>query len=133
MTAKHYVDREHRVIITTWDGHVSDQDLIAALSSYLQEYRCDSEYHNYDELLDFSHAAEINLTTKGIIELSKLSHQSDVEGVQTRLAIIATSPLTFGLARMYVAYRNLLSSSKIMKVVKTKDDAFTWLRTPVES
>ena len=132
MPAEHEIDSETKVIITTWRGDVTDDDLIVALTSYLKEFRSADKYcHHYNELLDFSHATEISLTTKGVIELSKISHQSDIKGIQTKLAIIATSPLTFGLAKMYVAYRNLLSGSKVMDVFKNRDHAFTWLNSPI--
>lgn len=133
MPAIHRVDTEKRVIITTWDGDASDEALIAALKSYLKEFRNSAPYQSYDELLDFSLATEFHLSTKGIVELSNISRQADVPGIQSKLAIIAKTPLIFGLSKMYVAYRNMLSETKQISVFKNSDDALTWLSSAEDS
>ena len=128
MPAKHDIDKANKLIITTWGGEASDNELIAAMSRYQQEIRCNSDYQLYDELLDFSHTTKFDLSTKGIKEIGKIAQQSDRPDVQTKVAIIVNSALAFGLSKMYIAYRNLLpNSNKELKAFKNRTDALDWL------
>jgi len=128
MSAKHDIDNANKLIITTWSGEASDNELIAAMARYQQEIRCNSDYQLYNELLDFSHTTKFDLSTKGIKEIGKIAQQSDRPDVQTKVAIIVNSALSFGLSKMYISYRNLLpNSNKELKAFKNRSDALDWL------
>jgi len=128
MPAKHDIDNAKKLILTIWRGEASDNELIAAMTRYQQEIRCNSDYQLYNELLDFSHTTKFDLTTKGIKEIGKIAQQTDRPDVQTKVAIIVNSALSFGLSKMYISYRNLLpNSNKELKAFKNRTDAFDWL------
>ena len=128
MPATHEIDSANRLIITTWSGKATESEFIDTLISYQLKVKGNREYQTYNELLDFSQIDNINLSKKSMTTLSKIAQQTDRQDVQTRLAIIVSSPLAFGLARMYVAYRNLLQyTNKELKVFKNRSDAFAWV------
>ncbi|NWF39802.1 STAS/SEC14 domain-containing protein [Mariprofundus sp. NF] len=134
MSVRHDIDLANQLIVTTWSGKASDNDFIDALTSYQQEIKGHLDYQLFNELLDFRHITDLNLSTRGIIELSRIAQRSDQHEIQTRLAIVVSSTLAFGLAQMYITYRNLVpNNNKKLRVFKSYDDAFDWLTTTVNS
>ena len=128
MPVRHDIDTSNQLIITYWSGEASDSSFIDALTSYQQEIKGNRDYQLFNELLDFRHITEFHLSTKGIVELSKIAQRSDQPEAETKLAIVVASTLAFGLAQMYITYRNLVpNSNKKLRVFKTYDDAFVWL------
>jgi len=128
MPVRHDIDKPNRLIITYWSGEATDSSFIDALTSYQQEIKGNRDYQLFNELLDFRHITEFHLSTRGIVELSKIAQRSDQPEVETKLAIVVASTLAFGLAQMYITYRNLVpKSNKQLKVFKTYDEAFAWL------
>jgi len=60
--------------------------------------------------------------------LGRIAQRTDQPAVQTKLAIVISSTLAFGLAQMYITYRNLApNSNKQLNVFKNYNDAFEWL------
>ncbi len=132
MAVNHEIDQTNQLIITTWTGEASDNEFIDALTRYQHDIKGSSDYQSFNELLDFSQISEMNLTTKGLITLGIIARKTDNEHVKSRLAIVVNSTLSFGLAQMYITYRNLdPSSHKELNVFKNKADALSWLMTPV--
>lgn len=128
MSYRHDIDLPNRLIITTWSGRASDDDFIQALTSYQQEIKGHRDYQLFNELLDFRHITKLNLSTRGIIELGRIAQRTDQPAVQTKLAIVISSTVAFGLAQMYITYRNLVpNSNKKLNAFKRYNDAFEWL------
>ena len=128
MAAHHHIDIENCLILTIWEGEVIDLDVIAALKKYQKEIQSRSDLSGYNEMLDFSKAAEIKLTVEGIKSIGQLASITDKKDINTKLAIVVNSNLVFGLARMYAAYRSLSSNAnKEICVYKDESEAFKWL------
>lgn len=128
MPAKHHIDDNNKLIITTWAGKVTDSEIIQTYLDYLKNIKTLSPYHAYDEIADFSKAIEINLTVDGIKKLGEIASGSDREDVKTKLAIIVNSNLAFGLARMYQVYRSFSpNANKETRVFKKENDALEWI------
>ncbi|MFA7383548.1 MAG: hypothetical protein WC001_08860 [Desulfurivibrionaceae bacterium] len=129
MPAIHKIDNDLKIITTIWSGEVVDGELIDALSKYHQDIRKSSpSYCFFNEILDLSTAGDINLSSKGIRILVEKSVTMDVQGVKTKLAIIVSTPIAYGLGRMYSIYRGLASNSyKEVCVFKNYHDALEWI------
>jgi hypothetical protein len=128
MPAEYNIDKSIKLIVTTWSGVASDSELIDALSKYHQEIRSQADYHTYNEILDLSRVSSFMLSTDGIKNLAQLAVNADVENVKTKLAIIVSTPLAYGLGRMYVTYRSLVpGGGKEVRVYKMYRDALAWM------
>ena len=128
MPAEHTIDHEKKRITTVWTGEATDRDLIASLTKYQQEIKGLPVYSSYDEILDFSTTSSFMLSADGIKKLAQIAVNTDVAGVRTRLAIIVNKPVAYGLARMYAAYRSLVSErGKDVRVYMNCRDAVEWL------
>jgi hypothetical protein len=126
MPAEHTVDHDFKLIVTTWSGEAHDEDLIEALAKYHREIR--SHYYAYDEILDLTGVSRYRLSTSGIRRLAHMSVDADVQGVKTRLAIVVSSSLAYGLGRMYVAYRDLVPGGvKEVNIFKDYGEAQEWI------
>jgi len=133
MSVEHRIDHDARLIVTVWDGAASGQSLMDALRDYQDQIKADISVQAYDELLDFRLIATVDLSAKEMMTLSRMAQLSDRRDVRTKLALVVSSPLIYGLSRMYIAYRSLVpNANKELAVFKSMDDAGKWLH-PADS
>jgi len=129
MPVKHDIDTKAKLLITTWEGVALDVDFIEAIKNYRDTIQSKKEYHNFNEVVDFTQVTKIKLTTNGIKNISNIASSSEREDVNNKLAFIVVSDLAYGLVRMYEAYRSFSKSSgKTIRVFKNKYDAFEWVQ-----
>jgi hypothetical protein len=133
MPADHKIETKKKLIITTWSGEVFDGDLIKALIVYQQTIKGRPEYANFDEIVDFSEGSHFHLSISGIQRLVEIGSSTDTRNMQTKLAIVVTTPVAYTLARMYQVYRSFIPrSSKILRIFKTYDEARDWVENRKE-
>ncbi len=127
MPANHYIDEENKIIFTEWHGEPSDSDLVDALNIYLNEIKSKPELDSFNELVDFSGTRGLKLSIDVLIELGKMASKFDKPGTN-KLAIVVSSSVAYGFARMYGIYRSYNpQSSKEVRVFKIKEEALKWL------
>jgi hypothetical protein len=128
MPALHNIDTNGKLIHTSWYGIAVDSELIDALARYQKDIKSLPQYLYYDEILDFSNTSAFKLTAEGLRRLVEIAVKTDSQRVKTRLAIIVTSTVAYGLARMYQTYRSLVpSASKEVRIFKNYGDALMWI------
>ncbi|WP_018294305.1 STAS/SEC14 domain-containing protein [Mariprofundus ferrooxydans] len=133
MSVEHTIDHDARLIITVWKGAASGQSLSNALRNYQQTIKVSPECQHYNELVDFSLIGGVDLSARDMMSLGRVAQQSDQSDVRTRLALLVASPLVFGLAKMYVAYRSLVPGShKDLAVFRSRTEALAWLSADQE-
>ena len=127
MPAKHYIDEENKTIFTEWYGEPSDSDLVDSLNIYLRNIKSKPELDDFNELVDFRDTRGLKLSIDALIELGKIASKFDKPG-NNKLAIVVSSSLVYGFARMYGIYRrNNPNSSKEVRVFKIMKEALEWL------
>ncbi|MFC1837390.1 STAS/SEC14 domain-containing protein [Thermodesulfobacteriota bacterium] len=132
MPVTNYIDKKNKIIITSWHGEPSDSDLIDALNIYLRDIKSKPELNDYNELVNFGDSQGFKLTANALIELGRIASKSDKPG-NNKLAIVVSSPLAYGLARMYEVHRNFNpQSTKKVLVFKSEIEAKTWLEPQEE-
>lgn len=130
MSIRHHVDDKKRLIITIVKGKASDNDFIEALNKYQADFKSKPEYSIYNEVVDFSNLTDISLTSNGLRSIALVAKKTDQPEHKTKLALIVTSSLAFGLARMYQACRSLdAAGNKEVGVFKASCDAFEWVES----
>ena len=128
MAATHHIDNKNKLIITSWNGEPSATEFIETLRKYQTEIKSNSEYIDYDELLDLGEIKGFKISSDNLRMLGNIAAFSDKPGVHNKLAIVAESQLAYGLARMYEIYRSLNSNSnKTIRVFKDKPEAIAWV------
>jgi len=127
MPAKHVIDIKARLLITTWEGDATDNDLIEGLEVYQKNIQSKSEYYGFNEILDLTGITDLKITREGLITIGKVASTSDSKEISTKLAVIVSSSLAYGLVRMYEVLRSFSkSSTKSIRVFKKESDAFEW-------
>jgi hypothetical protein len=128
MPAEHHIDNDLKLITTTWSGDATDDEPIDALLKYLRDIRSKPEYSSFNEIVDFNRAEIIKMSTTGLRRLAEIGVDYEVHGVKTRLAFILTTPLAYGLGRMYATYRSLIPGGvKEVRVFRQYQDALGWI------
>lgn len=118
------VDSERRRVVTTWGPLVTDASLLA----YQKAVWDDPGVHGFDELIDFRDAEEIEVTTEGLEAVAHLAAGMDGVAGSSRFAIVVGDSLSYGLSRMYEAFREMdEKSTRRVMVFKQKEEALTWL------
>lgn len=127
MPATHHIDEQNKLIVTTWDGEPTVQDLSKALKKYQNEIKSKPEFQDYNELVDFTKIKGFKLSSEGLGMLSHTAGSLDESTGKCKLAIIVKTTLAFGLARMYEMLRSFGPRKKEIRVFKDKSSALNWL------
>jgi hypothetical protein len=127
------IDHEQRLVVTRGHGALSERDFF----SYQREVWSRPEVAGYSELIDMSDVGEVvEPSPDGVYALAELAARMDPPSGSGMLAIVAPRDVTFGLGRMYQAYREQSErSTKQVGVFRTLDEALRWLggvRRPVK-
>jgi len=129
MTTEHRIDHEAKLLITTWEGDITDIKFIEALKQYQKEIQCNPDYVDYNEVFNVSKATNVKVKIDGLLELGRVAAKTDHLFVDKKLAVIVGSNLAFGLANMYAAYRNMgIKSCKTIRVFKDENTAYAWAK-----
>jgi len=128
MPASHTIDTERNLITTVWSGEANDAEMCDSLTKYQQDIRSDPEYCSYNEIVDFSKASGFKITTEGLRKLVQIASAGDNQEFRTKMAIIVSAPVAYGLARMYEVYRSLIPKvSKEIRIFRQYESALDWL------
>jgi len=129
MPANHYIDNKRKLIITTWEGKAHDIEFIETIKKYQKDIQNHPDYINYNEIVNLSEVTSFKLSTEGIKTIGQIASNTDKSNENRKLAIIVSSNLAYGLARMYEAYRNLSKKSqKEISIFKKEKDAIEWIQ-----
>lgn len=129
MTANHHIDNNNQLIVTTWEGEARDMEFMEAIKKYQNNIQNHPNYINYNEVVDLRKVTSLKLTTEGIKTIGTIASTTDTKEINKKLALIVSSNLAFGLARMYEAYRSFSkNSNKEIRVFKNETEAFKWVK-----
>src|SRR5215510_1754369 len=96
------VDHDARVVVALGRGTVTDADVFG----YQQEVWCRTDVLGYDELIDVTQVTHIALPSAGRVrDLAVLAAGMDHQASNSRMAIVASNDLAFGLSRMFQLHR----------------------------
>jgi hypothetical protein len=125
MPISYDIDRDQRLVIATPHGVLTDAEVFG----YQQEVWSRPETNGYDELIDMTGVSRIEfISPDRVTELANLSAGMDAPASPSKLAIIATADLHFGLGRMYQARREIArQSTKVVRVFRSRQEALQWL------
>src|SRR5688572_7494924 len=103
MPIRYQIDDEHRIVLTTGHGLLTDQEVF----EYKQSVWSHATVAGYDELLDMTEVERIAIpSAERLREPARLSAAMDVP-IPSRVAIVANDLVTTGIARMYEVFRRL--------------------------
>jgi hypothetical protein len=119
MTVDYHIDDEHRIVILTLTGELSDASLLGLRNLVEKVPGLD---RNFSMLIDLRYSSGSNITTEGVRQMaaSPLALAPDA-----RRAIVVPSLLGFGMARMYEALRG----EGAPRVFMDYDEAYRWMTT----
>ena len=113
MPLDYRIDHDQRLVVTRGHGTLSERDFFA----YQRELWSRPEVAGYSELIDMSEVdALVEPSADGVHALAELAARMDPPFGGGKLAIVAPTDLTFGLGRMYQAYRELSETGHAKEV-----------------
>ncbi len=125
-------DPERNVTYGTATGVVTDADLLDLCTRLLSDPRYDP---SLDHILDTQGIERLEVSAAAVQEAAHLFARADgaiAAGARPKIAIVAPADFTFGVARMYEAYRGMRPSPKRYLVCRTMEEARRWLGLPVD-
>lgn len=128
MPATYKIDRTRRVVLSAATGIFTAEDAW----NHIRQLRADPEFDpSFGQLLDFSRVELVNVTPTEIRQLAEVALFLPA----SKRAFVSPTPLLYGLARMYVAQREVQGDTGIA-VFYTMEEAKAWLgfsdtRSPV--
>jgi hypothetical protein len=118
------IDTERLRVVTTWGSIVTD----AALMAYQKSVWSNPAVRGFDELIDFRGLEKVEVTTEGLEAVAYAAADMDDPNEPSRFAIVIGDSLSFGLSRMYEAFREMHEkSSRQIMIFNDPKEALTWL------
>jgi hypothetical protein len=132
MPIAYHVDHEARLVVAAGHGSLSGADMF----KYQRSVWSRTDVSGYDELIDMRRVTHLEVpSAEWVRDLAQVSAAMDPAASLSRLAIIASKDLVFGLGRMFQAFRELdPRSTKKIGVFRTMEEALAFLHVagPVE-
>jgi hypothetical protein len=117
MSVLHFVDRSHRLVVSTFSGEVT-RDQIAAACTKL---RHDRDFRpDYRQLADMSQVSRLNLYLE---DLNSISSTYDPFSSKSKRAFFVPDRTTFGTVQTYQSVVN----SEQFEIFPSLLDAISWL------
>lgn len=121
------IDHHRKLVHANVTGTLTKDDAF----KYQHEVWTDPAVRGYNQLIDASAMTNVDIpfpSADAMREMASLAASMDDPGVKTRFAIVATSAVAYGLARMYATYRALdPRSTRAISVFRSVDEAMAWL------
>jgi hypothetical protein len=115
------IDRQRRLVMTTYSGVLTLTDALGHQQSILNDPDFDP---NFSQLFDVTHVTDVQLSADDVRELARKT----VFAADSRRAILVNTDLKFGLARMFAVFRDSLGEKGI-RVFRDLEDALDWVLT----
>lgn len=97
MGMSYKIDQERRLVITRGWGELSTRELLDVISQILSDPRFDPDYRSLGDLRDVT---SVSVDTMATAQVAAAPLFAD----GARRAIVATSDVAYGMARMFAAY-----------------------------
>ena len=120
MPISYEINRETRLVVCTGFGVVTDDEILQVHEQMVKDANFDS---SFSELVDADAITSTTVTPSSMRMLAESSPFSP----DSRRALVADSPLGFGLWRVYQIVRSL-KGDKHIRVFHNRTDALAWLR-----
>ena len=118
MGMSYKIDQERRLVITRGWGELSSRELFDVMSQILLDPRFDPTYSSLGDLREVT-----NVTVDTFATAQTAASPLFAEG--TRRAIVATSDVAFGMARMFAAFSE--RSGHEVRIFRQMTPAEAWL------
>ena len=125
MPIDYRIDTKLGVIFTSANGVLTDQDLLQHKRRLLEDPQFRA---GLAELSDVRNVDRLDVTPEGIRRFAQQDAADATTLGDYKLAIVASEPVVFGMARMYQA-RTSEALSNVM-VFRTVSEARVWLAVP---
>jgi hypothetical protein len=125
MTVRIHFDDLSRTLFVTADGTVTDEEVrdFARRAVQSPEFPPGGR-----ELIDLRGIERLAVSTDVLREMAQAFRAADTPQSETRIAIVASTDVAYGLSRMYQAFRD--DSAVELEVFRDLAEARTWLGLP---
>jgi hypothetical protein len=125
MPIEYEIDSASKLVTARVTGILTHDDI----NGYQHDVWTRPELEGFDEIVDVSEVESIAYESgRRVSETASLAASTDSKKHPSRLAIVAITPVAYGLARMYQTYRETTpGSTKLVKVVRSLAEAHEWV------
>jgi hypothetical protein len=118
MPCSYTIDLARSLVLSRGWGILTDGELLAHVRALTIDPRFARSFH---QLADLRDVADVEVSTSTIREMARLNPYGD----GSRRAVVVTSDVLFGMARMYQILRD--EPTDELEVFRKLDDALRWL------
>ncbi len=118
------IDRDHELTINTAEGPLVIDDIIAAVTKYLEDES------TLKVLWDFRRADGATIQLEDLIQLQDIVRRKAAGKAKRQVAIVVARDLGFGISRMAGSQAEIAGIQVEYFVTRSLEDAMAWLGVP---
>jgi hypothetical protein len=123
MPIKSKVDKKMNLTIRTLKGEISADDLKSVLASFIKDRPAESVLWDLREAEPGG-----KILSSDLEKMARFVKENQSIRRRGKVAVVASSDLAYGLARTYEAFAEIEGISYSVRVYRSMEDAFNWLK-----
>jgi hypothetical protein len=116
--AFYFIDKEHRVVMSSGSGVLTRGDMIGHQNRLLKDPDFDP---SFSQIMDFTNVTQVDVGPEDILYLA----ERNVFSRNSHRAILAGNDLVYGLSRMFEMIREAKGETGV-RVFRNRDEALAW-------
>jgi hypothetical protein len=120
-------DLERNLLLIRMFGELSDDDLVSYAENAVADELIDAGTNDF---IDLSDVTATTASADGVRQLNEILARGGRMRNAGKMAIVGPSDITYGMARMFQAYRD--DTPIVVQVFRTSDEGRAWIGLPPE-
>jgi len=116
--AFYFIDKEHRVVMSSGSGVLTREDMVGHQNRLLKDPDFDP---GFSQIIDFTNLTRVDVKPEDILFLA----ERNVFSPRSHRAVLADNDLAFGLARMFEMIREAKGETGV-RVFRDREEALAW-------
>ena len=123
MPMTYTIDKEARLVRFKGHGLLTDDEMVAGVAAMREDPDLEPDMNSLSDMRDI----EVGFTTKGVMETIGVMARSSDRRSAAKAAIVASSDIAFGMARMFQAQSDIKGQDPAFRIFRDMDEACEWL------
>lgn len=123
MPMTYRIDQDSQLVRIKGQGLVTDDQMVACIAALREDPGLRPDMNTLSDMRNI----DVGFTSNGVMEMLRVMEQSSDRRSTAKAAIVATSDVAFGMARMFQTHSAIQDQDPKFRIFRDMDEACEWL------